>query len=82
MFTPNGLSVSWRIFLTSSRTAGRSPEEVSMIPRPPALDTAEASWARAIQPMGAWTIGYWTPSSSVIRVLIMAQTPQGRVRPS
>ena len=58
MFTPNGLSVRLRIFLTSSRTAGRSPDEVSMIPRPPAFDTAEASCARAIQPIGAWMIGY------------------------
>ena len=43
-----------------------------MMPSPPALDTAEASWARAIQPIGAWTMGYWTPSRSVMRVLIMA----------
>ncbi len=42
-----------------------------MIPSPPALETADASWARAIQPIGAWTIGYSIPSSSVMRVLIM-----------
>ena len=71
MFTPNGLSVSVRIFLTSSRTASSSPDEVSMMPRPPALDTAEASCARAIQPIGACTMGYSTPSISVMRVLIM-----------
>ena len=29
-----------------------------MMPSPPALDTAEASWLRAIQPIGACTIGY------------------------
>jgi hypothetical protein len=34
---------------------------------PPAFDTAEASWARAIQPIGAWIIGYWVPSISVTR---------------
>ena len=57
MFTPNGLSVRSRILPISSRTASSSPDDVSMIPRPPAFDTAEASWARAIQPIGACTIG-------------------------
>ncbi len=38
-----------------------------MIPSPPALETAEASCARAIQPIGACTIGYFTPSRSVMR---------------
>ena len=57
MLTPKGLSVSPRIFWISSRTAGRSPEEVSMIPMPPALDTAEARAERAIHPMGAWMMG-------------------------
>ena len=42
-----------------------------MIPSPPALETADASCARAIQPIGAWTIGYSIPSISVTRVLIM-----------
>ena len=37
--------------------ASSSPDEVSMMPMPPAFETAEASWARAIQPIGAWTIG-------------------------
>src|SRR5450755_2082224 len=32
-----------------------------MMPSPPALETAEASWLRAIQPIGACTIGYATP---------------------
>ncbi len=71
MFTPNGLVVSLRILPTSSRTASSSPDEVSMMPSPPALETAEASCARAIQPIGAWTIGYSIPSISVTRVLIM-----------
>ncbi len=59
MFTPNGLSVSVRIFLISSRIASSSPDDVSMMPSPPAFDTADASWARAIQPIGACTIGYF-----------------------
>ena len=32
-----------------------------MMPSPPALETADASWLRAIQPIGACTIGYFTP---------------------
>jgi hypothetical protein len=32
-----------------------------MMPRPPARDTAEASWVRAIQPIGACTMGYLAP---------------------
>ena len=68
MFTPNGLSVSSRIFTISSRTSSRRPDEVSMIPSPPALETADASWARAMNPIGAWTIGCSMPSISVIRV--------------
>ena len=42
-----------------------------MMPIAPALETADASCARAIQPIGAWTMGYWTPSSSVMRFRIM-----------
>ena len=68
-FTPNGLSVSWRILRISSRTASSSPDEVSMIPMPPAFDTAEESCARAIQPIAAWMIGFSIPSISVMRVL-------------
>ena len=41
-----------------------SPDEVSMIPSPPALHTAEASCDRAIQPIGACTIGYFAPLCS------------------
>ena len=61
MFTPNGLSVRSRIRRISSLTASSSPEDVSMIPQAPARDTAEASWLRAIQPIGACTIGISTP---------------------
>jgi len=57
MFTPKGLSVSVRILRISPRIASRSPDEVSMMPMPPALETAAASCARAIQPIGACTIG-------------------------
>jgi hypothetical protein len=42
-FTPNGLSVSPFIFSISARQASTSPLEVSMMPRPPALETADAS---------------------------------------
>src|SRR5262245_30264895 len=77
MFTPKGLSVRSRILQISSRTVSSSPDEVSMIPSPPALDTAEASCARAIQPIGACTIGYSTPSSSVtrLRILMVGRLP-------
>ena len=68
MFTPNGLSVRSRIFTISSRTSSSWPDDVSMMPSPPALDTADASWARAMKPIGACTIGCSIPSSSVIRV--------------
>ena len=37
MFTPNGLSVRSRILRISSRTASSSPDDVSMMPRPPAF---------------------------------------------
>ena len=70
MFTPNGLSVSSRILMISARTSSNCPDDVSMMPRPPALETAEASCARAIQPMGACMIGYSTPSRSVMRFFI------------
>ena len=56
-FTPKGLSVRSRILRISSRTASSSPEEVSMMPMPPAFETALASCERAIQPMGAWRMG-------------------------
>ena len=57
MFTPNGLSVSSRILMISLRTVSSSPDEVSMMPSPPAFETAEANCARAIHPIGACTMG-------------------------
>ena len=68
MFTPKGRSVSSRIRWISRRTASSSPEEVSMMPMAPAFETAEASFERAIQPMGAWTMGISTPRSFVTRL--------------
>ncbi len=53
---------------TSRTKASSSPEDVSMIPSPPAEETAEASCERAIQPMGACTTGISTPSSRVMRL--------------
>ena len=67
-FTPNGLSVSSRILMISPRTASRSPDDVSMIPMPPAFDTADDRCDRAIQPIAAWMIGFSIPSISVTRV--------------
>src|ERR1700716_878917 len=58
--TPNGRFSAF-IFLIPAGQAWVSPDEVSMMPRPPARDTAEASWVRAIQPIGACTIGYLAP---------------------
>src|SRR5262245_46987584 len=75
MLTPNGLLVSVRIFLISSRIASSSPDDVSMMPRPPAFDTADASCARAIQPIGAWMTGISTPSNSVTRFLNSIRVP-------
>ena len=68
MLTPNGLSVRSRIMRISSFTASSSPDDVSMIPHAPALDTADASWLRAIQPIGACTIGISTPRSRETRL--------------
>ena len=42
-FTPKGLSVSSDIAKISALQFSVSPEEVSMIPNPPAFETAEAS---------------------------------------
>src|SRR2546423_9851954 len=65
MLTPNGLSVRSRVLQISSLIASSSPDDVSMMPMAPAFDTADASCARAIQPIGACTIGISTPSISV-----------------
>src|SRR6266404_6058454 len=59
--TPKGLLVSSFMRAISPRHWSTSPLDVSMTPRPPALETAEASWLRAIQPIGACMIGYFTP---------------------
>ena len=74
MLTPKGLSVRSRILRISSRMMSSSPDDVSMIPIAPALDTALASWDRAIHPIGACTIGMSTPSSSVTRLEKVAVT--------
>ena len=50
-----------------------------MIPSPPALDTADASGARAMYPIGAWRIGYRTPSSSETLVMIRGCSTDGTV---
>src|SRR5680860_1907493 len=42
-----------------------------MMPMAPAFETADASWARAMYPIGAWRIGCSTPRSSVTRVWIV-----------
>ena len=76
-FTPNGLSVSVRIAAISPLMVSRSPEDVSMIPSPPALETADASGLRAIHPIGACTIGISMPSISVIRVFNVASSSAG-----
>ncbi len=41
-FSPNGFVVSVRIVFTSARTSSSRPDDVSMIPSPPAFDTALA----------------------------------------
>src|SRR6188768_2433154 len=68
MFTPNGASVRSRILRISSFTVSSSPDDVSMIPHAPHRLTAEASCDRAIQPIGAWTIGIGTPRSRDTRL--------------
>ena len=47
-----------------------SPDEVSMMPSPPARDTADASGVRAIQPMGAWMMGYLAPVWAITRFML------------
>ena len=69
MLTPKGLSVRSFILAISSRMTSSSPDEVSMMPMAPALETADASCERAIQPIGAWTMGMSTPRSSVTRLV-------------
>src|SRR3990167_1845334 len=59
-FTPNGKPRA-AILVISAWQLAVSPDEVSMMPKPPARDTAEASAVRAIHPMGAWRMGYLAP---------------------
>ena len=59
-FTPKG-KPSWLMAVISAWQFCVSPEDVSITPRPPARDTAEANGVRAIQPMGAWMMGYFAP---------------------
>src|SRR5262249_45167235 len=68
MFTPKGRLVSSRMRRISPRIASSSPDEVSMMPNAPAFDTAAASGERAIQPIGACTIGISTPRRRVTRL--------------
>ena len=68
--TPKGLFVRAAIFFISPLHCSTSPEEVSIIPKPPALETAEASWLLAIHPIGAWIMGYLQPNNLVILFMI------------
>jgi hypothetical protein len=54
--TPKGKPVS-RMMAISRWQLAVSPEEVSMMPKPPARETADAKVLRAIQPMGACKMG-------------------------
>ncbi len=70
-FTPNG-KPSAAIFLISAWQLTVSPDEVSITPRPPARDTALASCVRAIQPMGACTMGNLAPVWAKTRLVRLA----------
>src|SRR5260370_39062673 len=50
--TPNGRFNAF-IWLISAWQASVSPDEVSMMPRPPARETADAGWERTSQAIGA-----------------------------
>src|SRR3982074_295813 len=58
--TPNGRFSAF-IFLISAWQAFFFPRRGSVVATPPARETAEASWVRAIQPIGACRIGYLAP---------------------
>ncbi len=68
------------VFRISSRIASSSPDEVSTMPMPPAFDIADASFARASQPVGACTIGSSTPGISVMRCRVRRRTASARRR--
>ena len=57
MLTPQGWPVRSRMAAISRRTSSSRPEDVSTMPKAPAFETAEASWARAMNPMGACSNG-------------------------
>jgi len=66
MFTPKGLSVSSLHFLISSLTISAGALPAAIIPRPPALETADARLASAIHAIAPWKIGYLIPNISQI----------------
>ncbi len=69
--TPNGLSV--RDFASRIIPSTTSPgaADAPIRPRPPALETAAASFASATHAIPPWKSGYWMPSIRVISVFIM-----------
>ena len=67
--TPKG-NPSAAMAVISAWQLAVSPEEVSMMPKPPARDTADASALRAIHPMGAWTMGYFAPVCARTRFMM------------
>ena len=75
MFTPKGLSVRLRArsicFFRYSALAFMA----EMIPRPPPLETAAASFPSEIQAMPPWKMGYSMPKRSQMGVLIMTFHP-------
>ena len=82
MFTPRGLSVRLASLAISVPMTWISPEDVSMMPEAPALEMAAASWDRAIQPIGACTMGPCTPSMAVTGLsnCMVAETSPPRPR--
>src|SRR5690625_68265 len=70
-FTPNGLSViSRQRAISLRRASGVGWVSAVRMPKPPALDTAEAISARPTHIIPPWMIGYFTPSISVIAVFM------------
>jgi hypothetical protein len=55
-FTPKGRPEASMVAISRWQFSV-SPEDVSMMPSPPACDTAMAKGLRAIQPMGACKMG-------------------------
>ena len=62
--TPKGRSLA-TICVISLRPLAVSPDEVPMMPTPPARETAVANGERAIQPIGACTMGWRAPGFAV-----------------